>query len=259
MEGIDQIPVVTAFILGLVTAVSPCTLATNISGAAFVSRTMTTPRYAVLVGVLLSTGRTITFVIIGGIMIFAGQTIGEIALLSQTVGSILLGCVLIIVGILFLNIIQVNLDIGGGVIAKMVARTHTMGLLGALFLGVLFGLAFCPYSAALFFGMLIPLAVGVSEGYFLPIFFGLGVNVPILVFTGMISFGMGRARSVMQKVAHTWTVISGVLGAVLISIGVFYVAPYFSKSPLIQWLPYVVGAVVVVFVILREVKKNEKK
>jgi cytochrome c-type biogenesis protein len=253
MEGIDQIPVVTAFILGLVTAVSPCTLATNVSGAAFVSRTMTTPRYALLVGVLLSTGRIITFVIIGGIMIFAGQTIGEIALLSQTVGSILLGCVLIIVGVLFLNIIQVNLDIGGGFIAGMVARTRTMGLLGALFLGVLFGLAFCPYSAALFFGMLIPLAVKVSEGYFLPIFFGLGVNVPILVFTGMISFGMGKARTVMKKVAHTWTAISGILGAVLISIGVFYVAPYFSKSPFIQWLPYVVGALVVLFVALREV------
>ena len=139
MEGIDGIPVVTAFILGLVTAVSPCTLATTISVAAFVSRNMTRPRYALLVGVLLSIGRIITFVIIGGIMIATGHTIGEIAVLSQTVGSILLGFVLIVIGVLFLNIIHVNLDIGGGFIAGMVVRTYTMGLLGALFLGVLFG------------------------------------------------------------------------------------------------------------------------
>ena len=249
-SGIDQVPVLTAFVLGLVTAVSPCTLAATISGAAVVSRSMKTPKYALLVGILLSIGRIITFVLIGSIMIAAGHTMGKIALFSQTVGSIVLGCVLIVVGIIFLDVINVNFDFGGGLIASMAARTRTMGLFGALVLGLLFGLAFCPYSASLFFGMLIPLAVRASEGYFLPFFFGIGVNVPVLVFTAMLYFGMGRAKKVMQTVSHSWTVISRVLGAVLISIGVSYITPYFSLYSIsLEWLPYAVGGAVLLVVL----------
>ena len=129
---IDEIPILTAFFLGLLTAISPCTLAANISGAAFVSRNMITPKYALVVGVILSIGRIITFLVIGAIMIVAGHTIGEIALFSQEAGSIALGCVLLLIGILFLNIITVNIDLGGGLIARMMMKTRTMGLLGVL-------------------------------------------------------------------------------------------------------------------------------
>lgn len=251
-SSISQIPVLTAFSLGLLTAVSPCTLAATISGAAYVSRNLTTPKYALFAGTILSIGRIITFAAIGAVMIAAGHTIGELALFSQKTGSILLGCVLLLVGILFLDILKVNIDVGGGLIAKMAMKTRTMGLLGALILGMLYGLAFCPYSAALFFGMVIPLSVTVSEGYILPIFFGMGVNIPILVYTGMLYFGTKRANRTMQRVSRSWTVISRVLGAILISAGVYYIVPYLFgvSSP---WIPYLVGALILILVFFREV------
>lgn len=251
---IDEIPILTALFLGLLTAVSPCTLAANISGAAYISRNMTKPKYALLVGMLLSAGRIITFVVIGGVMIAAGHTIGEVALFSQTAGSIMLGCVLMLIGVLFLDVFSVNVDLGGGWITHLMTKTHTMGLLGAFILGMLLGLAFCPYSAALFFGMLIPLSIKVSEGYSLPLFFGIGVNVPVLVFTGMLYFGMGKAKRVMQRVSRSWTVISSILGAVLISVGVSYIAPYLVEGAYSTWLPYVVGAFILILVLSKRMR-----
>ncbi|MBU6997822.1 MAG: sulfite exporter TauE/SafE family protein [Theionarchaea archaeon] len=252
-QSVTQVPFITAFMLGLVTAVSPCALAANVSGVAFISRTMMLPRYAVVVGLLISLGRISTFMIIGGVMIATGHTIGRIALLSQTAGSLLLGCMLILVGALFLNVISVARDLGGNVLAGLVIRTHTMGLLGALVLGILLGLAFCPYSAALFFGMLIPLAIQVPEGYFLPLFFGLGVNIPILVYTGLLYCGATRARTALQKISHIWRGVSSILGVVLISVGTSYIVPCVSSHPaLIRWLPIATGVIGAGLVIARE-------
>ncbi|MBU7013265.1 MAG: sulfite exporter TauE/SafE family protein [Theionarchaea archaeon] len=259
-QATNQIPIATAFFLGLVTAVSPCALAANVSGAAFISRTMVLPKYAVVVGTLISLGRIITFLIIGGLMISAGHTIGKIALFSQTAGSLLLGCMLILFGALFLNVISINRGFGGGILARLMFKTHTMGLVGALVLGLLLGLAFCPYSAALFFGMLIPLAVQVSEGYSLPLFFGLGVNVPILVYTGLLYFGATRARTALQRLSHLWREVSSVLGVVLISVGISYIVPCVSSDPtLIRWLPLVVGIIGVGLVIARELAERRSK
>jgi cytochrome c biogenesis protein CcdA len=244
---VDQVPLLTALALGLITAISPCTLAATISGAAFVCRNMKTPQYALLVGILLSSGRIITFVVLGSIMIAAGHTLGEIALFSQNVGTILLGCVLFVIGIVFLDVITVNIDMGGGFIAKMMEKTQAFGLLGALFLGILFGFAFCPYSALLFFGMLIPLAVQVSEGYLLPVLFGIGVNVPVLVFTGMVYVGSRRAKPVMQKISESWTIVGKILGVILISASLYYLGPYVALKigVSLDWLPYLVGVVLI--------------
>lgn len=243
--SVNEIPVAAAFILGLLTAISPCTLAATISGAAFITRSMNTPKYALLVGILLSTGRMITFFVIGSIMIAAGHTIGEIALFSQNVGTILLGCVLFVVGVVFLDVVPVDIDVGGGFIANMAAKTHAFGLLGAVFLGALYGLAFCPYSAALFFGMLIPLAVSVPEGYVLPVLFGLGVNIPVLLYSGMVYMGSSKARSAMQMVSKSWTLIGRLLGVILISASLYYLGPYISLKTGVSfsWLPYVVGGI----------------
>lgn len=234
---------VTAFLLGLVTAISPCTLAANISGAAFVLKTMKTPEYALFVGILLSTGRIITFFVVGAVMIAVGHTIGHIALFSQTAGTVLLGIVLLAAGVLFLEVVPLSVDIGGGVVARMMEKAHALGLAGALLVGVLFGLAFCPYSAALFFGMVVPLALASEPGgYILPVLFGLGVNVPVLAFTGMVFAGSSRAKKTMQRVGESWRLVGRVLGAFLVAASVYYLYPY-VLSPSFGWLPYAVGGI----------------
>jgi cytochrome c-type biogenesis protein len=260
MQPANQIPIVTAFFLGLVTAVSPCALAANVSGAAFISRAMIVPKYAAAVGMLITLGRISTFMIIGSLMIAAGHTIGKIALFSQTAGSLLLGCMLILIGALFLNVISITRDMGAGILASLILKTHTMGLLGALVLGILLGLAFCPYSAALFFGMLIPLAIQVPEGYSLPLFFGLGVNVPILVYTGLLYFGATRARTALQRISHLWRGVSSILGVMLISVGMSYIVSLVSSHPaLVRWLPPAAGIIGIGFVVVRELQEGKLK
>lgn len=233
-------PILAAFLLGLVTAISPCTLAANISGVAFISRNMTRPRYTLMVGILLSTGRIITFVGLGGIMISTGRTIGNVALFSQNLGTIALGVLLFIIGIFLLDIIHLDIEMGGGIISGLIEKAHTLGLIGAVFLGMLYGCAFCPYSAALFFGILIPMALNASGGYVLPFFFGIGVNIPIIVFTLLLVIGAQRARQFMGKISRSWKSVSRIMGISLISISFYYLVPYISLKTRVslEWVPY---------------------
>ena len=242
---IGYTPILAAFLLGLATAISPCTLAANISGVAYISRSMTRPRYTLMVGILLSTGRIITFLGLGSIMISAGRTIGNVALFSQNLGTIALGVLLFIIGIFLLDIIHLDIEIGGGIIAGLIEKAHTLGLIGAVFLGMLYGCAFCPYSAALFFGILIPMALNTSGGNVLPLFFGIGVNIPIIVFTFLLVIGAQRARQFMGKISRSWKSVSRIMGMSLISISFYYLAPYISLKTgvSLEWVPYAVAGI----------------
>ncbi len=255
---IEYTPVLAAFLLGLATAVSPCTLAANISGIAYISRSLSQPRYTLLVGILLSIGRIITFLLMGAVMIAAGRTLGYVALFSQNVGTIALGILLFIIGIFLLDIIHINIDIGKGILAGLMEKTHTLGLIGAFFLGLLYGCAFCPYSAALFFGLLIPLAIRTSQGYMLPFFFGMGVNIPVLVFTAFLVLGVKRARHIMGEISQSWTVISRILGIFLISVSFYYLYPHISlyTGKSLSWLPYAVAGILFLMLVVHEVVKN---
>ena len=255
---IEYTPVLAAFLLGLATAVSPCTLAANISGIAYISRSLSQPQYTLLVGILLSIGRIITFLLMGAVMIAAGRTLGYVALFSQNVGTLALGILLAVIGIFLLDIIHINIDIGGGILANLMEKTHALGLIGAFLLGVLYGCAFCPYSAALFFGILIPLAIRTSQGYVLPIFFGIGVNIPVIIFTAFLVIGVKKARHIMGEISQSWTIISRILGISLISVSFYYLCPLISlkigKS--LSWLPYTVAGVLFFILVIHEVMKK---
>jgi cytochrome c biogenesis protein CcdA len=255
---IEYTPVLAALLLGLVTAVSPCTLAANISGIAYISRSMSHPRYTLMVGILMSIGRIITFILMGAVMIAAGRTLGYVALFSQNIGTIALGILLVIIGIFLLDIFHINIDIGGGILAGLMKKTHALGLIGAFFLGLLYGCAFCPYSAALFFGILIPMALGTSQGYVLPLFFGMGVNIPVLVFTAFLVLGVQKARHIMGEISQSWTLISRILGISLISVSSYYLYPHISlyTGKSLSWLPYAVAGILFLMVGAHEVMKK---
>jgi hypothetical protein len=103
------------------------------------------------------------------------------------------------------------------------------GYLGALLVGIIFGFAFCPYSGMLFFGLLIPLALSSSSGPVLPAIFGLGVNIPVLIFAGLLYFSATRARSFGRALAATWPYLSKVIGMVLVVTGCYYTGPYLGQ------------------------------
>ncbi|MCJ7791897.1 MAG: sulfite exporter TauE/SafE family protein, partial [Dehalococcoidia bacterium] len=154
--GNIHIPVLSALLLGLITAISPCPLATNIAALAYVSRRVTERRYAVITGALYTLGRMFSYSIIGVLIIVVGLEIPGVATFLQDFGEQILGPLLIVVGVIMLSINRMPFSLGGGRLSSIGGKIANWGMIGGFLLGALFALAFCPYSAVLFFGVLIP-------------------------------------------------------------------------------------------------------
>ena len=147
----SQIPLFTAFILGLITAMSPCPLATNITATAWLSRDISNKRTILLNGVMYTIGRMFSYTTLG-LLFYFGASKFEIAKVLQNLGGIWLGIALVIFGILMLDIIKIPglPGIGKTIEQKKIKR----GFLNSFLLGVLFALAFCPYSGVIYFVVL---------------------------------------------------------------------------------------------------------
>jgi len=219
----SNIPVLSALFLGLMTAISPCPLAANIAALGYVSRRVTERRYAVITGALYTLGRMVSYSIIGIIIIVAGLEIPGVALFLQDFGEQVLGPLLIVVGVIMLIVNRIPLNLGGGKLSSIGAKIADRGMLGGFLLGVLFALAFCPYSALLFFGVLIPLALKSAGGVTLPAVYAIGTGLPVLVFGILLSAGVARVSSWFNAVTRVEKIIRVVIAIVFIGIGIYYV------------------------------------
>jgi cytochrome c biogenesis protein CcdA len=192
-------PAVSAFLLGLMTALSPCPLATNITAVGYIGRELQDRRRVLLNGLLYTLGRTITYTALGLVLYF-GASAFEVAGLFRGWGEKLLGPLLILVGLVLLDII--TLKIGGfGVLAEKFGNGGTRaGYFGALLMGVLFALAFCPYSAVLYFGMLVPLTVASPHGLWLPPIYAVATGLPVIAFAWVIAYAIGSVSRLYDQV-----------------------------------------------------------
>ena len=165
--GQNPVPVIAAFFLGLMTAISPCPLATNITAIAYISKRIDSSRHTLLAGFIYTLGRMAAYIAVASIIVFFGMNIQFIALGLQHYGERLLGPFLVLCGIYLLDIFTFDRLPGGdlfsGFTAGLSTRMADKGYLGAFLLGVIFALSFCPFSAVLFFAMLLPLALGAGD------------------------------------------------------------------------------------------------
>jgi len=218
-----NIPVLSALLLGLLTAISPCPMATNIAAIAYVSRRVTERRYAVLTGTLYTLGRMLSYSILGILIIVAGIEIPGAASFLQDFGERILGPLLIVVGLLMLNIGRLSFGLGRGKLASIGEKVADWGLIGGFLLGALFALAFCPYSAVLFFGVLIPLALKSSGGVALPAVFAIGTGLPVLVFGTLISVGVAKVSTWFNAVTRAERIIRIIVSIIFIGVGIYCV------------------------------------
>jgi cytochrome c-type biogenesis protein len=210
-----NIPVLSALLLGLITAISPCPLATNIAALAYVSRRATERRYAVITGALYTLGRMFSYSVIGVLIIVVGLEIPGLATFLQDFGEQVLGPLLIVVGVIMLTINKISLSLGGGKLSSIGAKVADWGMIGGFLLGALFALAFCPYSALLFFGVLIPLA--------LPAVYAIGTGLPVLVFGILLSAGVARVSSWFNAVTRVEKIIRVAVSIIFIGVGIYLV------------------------------------
>lgn len=221
--GNGSLPIVAAFLIGLIAAISPCPLATNISAMSYITRTITDRRYVIISGGLYTLGRMVTYTVIGMLVILAGVSIPGLARALQDSGEIFLGPLLIIVGVLMLGIIRLPFFQGGGRLASIGEKVARRRWLGPFLLGVIFALAFCPYTALLFFGILMPLSIESTGGITFPAVFAVGTGLPVLVFAVLLSFSIAKVASWMNKITAAEKVIRRVAAIVFIGVGIYYV------------------------------------
>ena len=229
MDGLQTLldnsstPVLTAFLLGLLTALSPCPLATNIAAIGFIGKDMEDRKRVFRNGLLYTLGRILSYTLLGVVLILVlreGSSMFGIQKAIGTWGEWLLGPLLLVIGLFMLFGDRLNLpQFGFNGNAEGLARK---GGWGALLIGILFALAFCPTSGMFYFGMLIPLSATTPAGYLLPVVFAVATALPVLAVAWILAFSvqqMGRFYGRMRTVQRWMNLLVGVLFVV---IGIYY-------------------------------------
>jgi len=222
---VDLFLIASSIWLGILTSVSPCPLATNIAAISFVSQNITQKRIVFLSGVFYALGRSLTYITLGILIL---KTLIDVPIISdflQRYVNKILGIVLILVGMILLDLIRMTLSLPSAsenVINKFTGK----GLIGALPLGILFALAFCPVSAALFFGGLIPIALKAQSGIVLPMIYGIGTGLPVLIFSFLVAIGANYVNKLYQKITRIEFYTKKVTGIIFILVGIYYALAY---------------------------------
>jgi cytochrome c biogenesis protein CcdA len=222
-SDIFGVPVFAAFSLGLLTAISPCPLATNIAAIAYISQRVADRRYAVTTSALYTLGRMVAYSVLGALIIKAGLEVPGVASLLQSTGERVLGPILITVGAILLNVHRLRFGTGNARLSTLGERVSRWGMVGGFLMGILFALAFCPYSAILYFGVLIPIALKTTGGIALPAVFAIGTGLPVLIFGISLSFGISRVSTWFNALTRAQKTIRIVTSLILIGIGIYYV------------------------------------
>jgi cytochrome c-type biogenesis protein len=219
-------PIISALILGMLTAISPCPLATNITAIAYISKNSTSSKTKVLLsGFLYTLGLAFTYTVIALIILF-GASKFHIAKFFQGNGEKFIGPIMVIIGLIMLNIIKLNFLGKMNFTERFIEKFKDKGYLGSFLLGVLFAMAFCPYSGALYFGALIPMSMKYSAGFSYPLFYALGAGTLVLFFTGIIAFSVkqiGKYFKAIQKAEFVMRIIAGVF---FVLTGTYYILIY---------------------------------
>ena len=220
------IPALSAFLLGLMATLGPCTMATNIAALAYVGRNLTSRKYSVVTAALYTLGRMLTYTILGALIIYLGLSIPGVSLFLQDVGEKALGPFLIVIGLLMLFIDKISFGGAGNSLSNIGGKVADWGMIGGLPLGALFALAFCPYSAVLFFAVLLPLALKSAGGIALPAFFAIGTGLPVLLFGILLSFGVAGISKWVEAISRSEKVLRIVIASIFICIGIYYMLPW---------------------------------
>ena len=219
----SSMPVLTAFILVLLTAVSPCPLATNIAAIGYLSKDVTDRRRIFANGLLYTLGRILSYTVLGIVLIAVireGSSMFDIQKAIASLGEIFVGPLLILIGLFMLVGDRLNLQRFG--FSGNAEKLAEKGGWGALLIGILFALAFCPASGVFYFGMLIPMSATVSAGYFLPVAFAVATALPVLLFAWLLAFSVNKIGSVYGKIQTFQAWLKVIVGILFVGIGIYY-------------------------------------
>lgn len=216
----SQYSVVTALILGLMTAISPCPLATNISAIGFISRDIDNRKLVFVNGLIYTLGRAISYTGLA-LIIYFGASQMHISRLFQGWGEKLLAPLLIIIGLLMLNVFKINFP-GFSGLTERLGNKGKGSLWRILLLGIVFALAFCPYSGVLYFAMLIPITIASASGLYLPVVFAIATGLPVIIFAWLLAYSVGSVGKLYNHLKSFELWFRRVMALLFIGVGIYY-------------------------------------
>ncbi|MHC4550767.1 MAG: aromatic aminobenezylarsenical efflux permease ArsG family transporter [Planctomycetota bacterium] len=219
----------SALWIGILTAISPCPLATNIAAISFIGRQVAHPRAAVATGLLYGLGRSLVYVALAAVLVSSVLSAPALSQGLQRYMNKLLGPLLILVGMFLLGLIRIRAT-GSGLGAKVGERVKGWGVWAGLALGVVFALSFCPLSAALYFGSLIPLALTYESRLLLPLLYGVGTALPVFVFAVLIALGTHAVGRTFDRITLVERWARGITGAVFIVVGIGFSVAFIYRA-----------------------------
>ncbi|MFP4226619.1 MAG: aromatic aminobenezylarsenical efflux permease ArsG family transporter [Desulfobacterales bacterium] len=223
---LTALPMISALWFGILTSISPCPLATNIAATTFIGKQIQT-RYGTLVaGAAYTGGRALAYILICFIIVAGLFSIPGVSMFLQQYMNKILGPVLIVVGLHIADIVPLRLPAWGGGDSDFIRRLSNGGAIGAIFLGFLFALAFCPVSAALFFGSVIPLALKFESSLWLPMWYGIGTALPVIGFALLLAYGTRAAAGFVRGLTAMERYLRRLTAAVFIGIGIYFTVTY---------------------------------
>ncbi len=223
-----NVPFLTAFILGIMTAISPCPLATNITAIGFISKDIENKKKIFYNGLWYTLGRAVSYTALGVILYFGASTF-QIARFFQSNGEKFLGPLLIVVGVLMFDFIKIKFP-GLSKIGDKMQNRKNNNWWSALLLGVVFALAFCPYSGVLYFGMLIPITISSPSGLFLPFVFAIATGLPVIIVAWLLAFSISSVGGFYNKVKVFEKWFRRVVAVVFILVGFYYVYIFYIAA-----------------------------
>ena len=202
---------VISFLEGIVTFISPCLLPMlpiYISYFAGGGERTTGKTLRCASGFVL--GFTAVFVAMGAL---AG-TVGSFLIRYQTVVNIVLGSIVVLFGLNFLGVLNLNLFKG----MRGEVKTRDMNFLSAFVFGVVFSVGWTP-CVGVFLGSALMLASQQGSavmGTLMLLSYSLGLGVPVLVSAVLID----QLKSAFTFIKRNYGVINKVCGGLLIVVGV---------------------------------------
>ena len=216
----SSVPFVSALALGLLTAISPCPMATNITAIGFIGKDLGNKNRVFINGLVYTLGRTFSYTVLALILYFSADQF-NISSVFQQYGQKIIGPLLLIIGILMLGVIKLNFPAFNKILKRFQNRTK-FSYWDVFLLVIVFALAFCPYSGVLYFGMLIPLTISTS-GLHLPVVFAIATGIPVVIFAWLIAFTISGVGTAYNKIKNFEFWFRKVVAVIFIGMGIYYI------------------------------------
>ena len=217
----NSIPVLSAFILGLMTAISPCPLATNITAIGFISKDIENRNKVFYNGLVYTLGRAISYTLLAVVLYYGADQL-KISGFFQQYGEKIIGPLLILIGLFMLDVLKIKFP-GLSSLTDKFSKKGTNSYWDVLLLGIIFALAFCPYSGVLYFGMLIPMTISSGNAIIQPLVFAIATGIPVIIFAWLIAFTLSNVGTFYNKVKIFEIWFRRVIAVLFIAVGIYYI------------------------------------